>query len=1013
MKKKYYIVLALLWVAIGFAPIYVLGQKRNVISVESVIKDQDGKPIPNAEVFSGRSYARTDAMGNFTILMEAGSRLVIEANGYDRITLTSEQLNLMNEIRLNSNSLLYDMDDKVNLAFRRANKGDVVGSVSVVNTAEVDEYDHNIGVSDILFGRTVGMLGSHSIRGTGIGIDVASLTGSGYRQGNALFIVDGLPRDINYIRTSEIESITVLKDVNAAILYGSAAINGVILINTKRGEAFKEKTRFSVNQGISTPRALPKYLNSADYMTYFNQARANDGLTPQFNEQTIENHRSGNKYRYPDVDYYSDEYLRSYRSYTDVVGEFSGGNNDAKFYANIGMLSQGSLVNFGEHANARNNIFNTRGNVDLKVTDWVNTSVDGTGLFVINKNARGNYWSDAATLRPHLYTPLLPFDLIDPENPLLVGRKNDVNGKYLLGGNSTNLNTPFGHGYSGGVFETIERNFGFNNRINVDLDKAIEGLSFHTNISFDHYFRYNQTVANDYSVYAPVWAAEEDVIINLVKHGVDARPGNQVVGNTFFIRRFGFYGSLNYDRVINDVHHFTGSLLGYGSNYKFQGNYQGVKQANLGFRFGYVYDKRYMVDFSGAYVNSVKLPKNNRRSLAPSLGLAWIMSSEDFMSSIGAIDLLKLRVTGGVIKSDLPIGGFFYYDNRYGTSGSYNWFDGNRSRSGVLSNFPSNPNLKFSQRNEINVGMEGLFFNRSMGIEANAFINTYTGIPTRANSLYPSYYTDFVPFENINADKYRGAELGLSYNKTINDFSMSVGVNGLYVTSERIRVDELYDNEYQNRKGRPRDATFGLEAIGFFQDENDIRNSPIQAFGGVKPGDIKYKDQNGDGVVDGNDEVYLRRWQAPLSGGVHMRLSYKGLTLFALGEGRRGSKNFLEGNYYWVDGTKKYSEMVLNSWTPETRSTATYPRLSSVTNSNNFRRSSFWLYSNDYFQLRKVQITYTLPQAIIRALPTKDINIYAEGWDLFQFAKNREIMNLNPGGEPYYRSFTMGIRGSF
>src|SRR5690606_7981855 len=149
---------------------------------------------------------------------------------------------------------------------------------------------------------------------------------------------------------------------------------------------------------------------------------------------------------------------------------------------------------------------------------------------------------------------------------------------------------------------------------------------------------------------------------------------------------------------------------------------------------------------------------------------------------------------------------------------------------------------------------------------------------------------------------------------------------------------------------RPVDATFGLEAVGLFQDQADIDNSPLQAFGDVQPGDIKYRDQNGDNIVDGNDEVYLRRWQAPFSGGLQLRLKYKDLTFFALGEGRSGSETFLEGNYYWVDGNDKYSEMVLDSWTPETSSTATYPRLSSVANSNNFRRSSFWLYNNNYFQ---------------------------------------------------------------
>src|SRR5690606_18227883 len=242
----------------------------------------------------------------------------------------------------------YGTADAVNIAFGSTKRGDIVGAVTEVDPIEVGTYDYNIWARDILTGRAAGLLGGNNVRGLGIGIDVSSLTGSGQGAGNALFIVDGLPRDISRIRASEIESITVLKDVNAAVLYGSSAVNGVVLITTKRGEAHKSESDFTFNYGVQAPRALPQYLNAADYMTYFNQARVNDGLTPQFDDETIENFRSGNKYRYPDIDYYSDEYLRSYKSFFDLNAEFSGGNENAKFYSNLGWNSSGGLLNFGE-----------------------------------------------------------------------------------------------------------------------------------------------------------------------------------------------------------------------------------------------------------------------------------------------------------------------------------------------------------------------------------------------------------------------------------------------------------------------------------------------------------------------------------------------------------------------------------------------------------------------------------------------------------------------------------------
>lgn len=1013
MIKRYSIVLALLTSLAIARPDSAFAQSGEMETFTSVVRDAEGNPIANADVYSGDAYARTDADGRFSIDIVPGSNLTIEAEGYERATVDSDEVSVATAIPLSPQRFQYGTADEVHIPFRTLKKGNIAGAVATVNPVETGTFDNNIWATEILTGRTAGMIGSNNIRGLGIGIDVASMTGSGPGSGNALFIVDGLPRDISFLRASEIESITVLKDVNAAALYGSAAVNGVVLVTTKRGDTYKNTSDISFNYGVSTPRALPKYLGSADYMTWFNQARANDGLAPQFSDEEIEAHRTGNRYRYPDVNYFSDEYLRSYKSYFDLNGQFSGGNENAKFYANLGWNSSGGLLNFGEGANARRNIFNARGNVDLQVNDWINTSVDAYGIFVLDRDARGNYWSTAAGTRPHLYTPLIPIDMIDPENDVLRARKTDVGGRYLLGGNSNHMYTPFGDGYAGGVFERVERNFAFNNRINFDLGRLTEGLSFHTNISFDHYIRFDQTVANDYAVYEAVWNDTTDVIVDLKKHGVDARPGIQVVGNTFFVRRLGFYGQLAYDRQFGDKHHISGSLLGFGSNFKEQGDFQGLKQAHLGVQASYVYDRRYIIDFSGAYVNSVKLPEGNRGGFSPTVGLGWVMSSEDFLSSADNIDFLKLRVSAGVLNSDLPIGGFFYYDNRYSTSGSYSWYEGSRSRSGVMSSWSSNPDLGFAKRKEINIGVEGYFFDRLIGVEANAFYDVYSDLITRPVTKYPGFYSDFIPFENFGEDRYKGLEGALRFNKGVGDWRLSLGINALYVTSERTRVDEVYDNAYQYRAGRPVDATFGLEAVGLFRDEADIANSPLQAFGDVKPGDIKYRDQNGDGIVDGNDEVYLRRWQAPLSGGVTLNIGYRNVTLFVLGEGRSGADAFMEGNYFWIDSNDKYSEVVLNSWTPETAATATYPRLSSVTNSNNLRRSSFWQYNNDYFQIRKIQLSYDMPQRVTRALRMKNLSIFANATDLIQFARNRELRDLNEGGEPFYRTFSMGLKSNF
>jgi TonB-linked SusC/RagA family outer membrane protein len=1013
MKKKYFAILAFLIAISSLIPNNLFAQKEKLITVESVINDENGNPIVGAEVFSGSSYVKTDTKGRFSIPTEADSKIIFEASGFETIMLTLDETKNRANVVLKKTVFLYGSEPKVELAFRKSHAGEVVGAVSTVRTDDVNTYDNSIWSDDVLTGRTLGMLGSNNIRGLGIGINVADITGSGLNSGNALFIVDGLPRDIESLRLSEIESLTVLKDANASVLYGSAAINGVILITTKRGEAFKKKSGISANYGILTPRALPNYLNSTDYMTYYNTARTNDGLAVQFPADRIQNQQTGNKYRYPNVDYYSDEYLKSFKSYFDLSGEFSGGNDIAKYYSNIGWYSAGGILGFGEAANARNNVFNVRGNVDLKINNWIKTSIDGSSIFANNKSQRGSFWTAASTNRPYEFTPLIPFDLIDPANPLLVGRKNDVDGNYLLGGNTSFLTNAIADSYAGGVVESIARKFSFNNRVDFDLQRFATGLSFHTNISFDYYTRYSQTVANEYSVYEPTWDAVEDKIISLVQRGKDARPGTQVVGGTFFNRRFGFYGQLKYDRIYNSIHHVTGSLLAYGSSFKEQGDFQGQRHAHAGLQVGYTYSKKYMVDFSGAYVNSVKLPSGNKGGFSPTLGLAWMISAEDFMSSVANVDFLKLRLSAGILNSDLPIGGFYYYDNRYGGSGSYAWNEGLRSRGGVASSWSDNPNLGFAKRNEVNLGIEGLFFKKTIGVELNMFYNVYSDLIVRPGTTYPSFYTDYIPYENFGSENYKGIEFGVNFNKSVGDWRFFINANALYVTSKRTKVDEVYNNAYQYRQGRVVNATFGLEALGLFKDQAEISGSPVQSFGTVKPGDIKYKDQNSDGIVDANDQVYLRRYQAPLSGGLQIKASYKNLTLFVLGEGRMGADNFLEGNYYWVDGNKKYSDVVLGAWTPETSATATYPRLSSQTNNNNFQRSSYWLYNNDYFQIRKIQLTWKMPVVVTKTLLMKNLDLFVDASDVFEFSKNKDIRELRVGSEPYYRTFSVGIKANF
>ncbi|MDD2611718.1 MAG: SusC/RagA family TonB-linked outer membrane protein [Bacteroidales bacterium] len=898
--------------------------------------------------------------------------------------------------------------DLINIAFDKVERGDLVGSASTINAEDVAKYDNTQLVSDALLGRVPGLLGYNNIRGIG----------------SALFIVDGLPRDISTLTLAEVDQITVLKDVNASILYGSAAVNGVVLITTKRGNANKPQMKFNLYTGISVPKALPKYLSSSDYMTLYNEARTNDGLTALYSDEMITNYRSGsNKYKYPDVDYYSSEYLKSYKPFSKATAEFSGGNKAASYYSNMGWEQDGTLYDFGKAKNSKVNRFNFRGNVDLKINSFIKSSLDAVAVIVnttspVNTSLR-DYWTNASILHPNLFAPLIPISMIDPTNSTLIGHKWDVDGKYLLGGTQSYLINPISNGYVLSLNRNAQNTFSFNNKIDFDLGGIVKGLAFHTNLSFDYYTTYNEYFSDTYCVYEPTWT--KDSISALAQYGENKKATSQTIYGSSYERRLGFQGILDYNRTFNDVHKVNAILLAYGSIYKQMGDYQGNKNANLGLRLNYSYNNKYMVDFSGAYVNSVKLPSKSRKAFSPSLGLAWMISSEDFMSSMENIDYLKLRLTGGIVNSDNGIGGYYYYLNRWSYSGSYTWSEiQGTPDDGVVSSYGENDNLSFEKRKELNFGIEGSFFKQKLYLVANAFASSYYNQITMPQTTYPSFYNGFIPYENFDDNAYRGLELGLTYTERLGEFQVALGANALYSTSEVMKRDEVYADSYRYRKGHPVDALYGLVADGFYMSDEDIANYEnaqgkhvTQTFGTVKPGDIKYVDQNNDGLIDENDQVRIGRSQAPFSYGLNLRLTYKNLSLFALGTGRIGADSYISGSYYWVDQDDKYSEYVLGRWTEATKETATYPRLTTSASSNNFRNSTFWLYRDNYFTLQRVQVTYDFPQKFVKKLRMQGLSCFVDGSSLLTISKHREIKELSIGSEPYYRSFSLGVKTTF
>ena len=910
---------------------------------------------------------------------------------------------------------------KVDLVFQKKSKRDAISSIATVKPNErltFDDAESAGNQMDILLGLTAG----NNIRNIG----------------SAMYVIDGIPgRDINLLNASEIESISVLKDVNAIALYGSQARNGVIVVTTKRGVMSKKgQIKVKINHGMKSPVSYPTYLGSAEYMELYNEARTNDGLTLTYDSTTIANTKTGlNPYRYPDVSFYNSDFLKPFTTQTSAITEFSGGNKDLRYLVNISYENTGTLEKINPELNKGTNSYKVRGNLDFPVNKWIKSTVDIMASIITRKAAPESILSSATSFRPNLYAPFLPVSMIrDSLANQLISMKTFQNGQYVLGGSGSYKTTvPFGEIFAGGYVDHTYRSTQVANSLEFDLRKIAKGLTAKTYVSLDYYDYYTVTIDNKYNFYEPKWQnkiehkdslyAKEyqaDSIQSLTPQGEpDVKDTKENVATKGFTMRTAFYGQLNYTTTIANDHAFNAMLIASTNQVKLSGVKQTDVNSHAAFNFNYSFKDKYYANFNTTYTYSNKLAEGNRGAFAPTVGLAYVITEEDFMKNIKGLDYLKLRGSWGKLNTDIDIANYFLYQDVYDieTAGSYSWNDGGTPslKRTVIRN-GRNLGLGFEQREDFTAGFEASLFN-SLAVEMNYFRTDRSGFVSQDATYYPSFYADFAPYINSERNRYKGFELGLNYNKKLGDFNVNIGGNIVYSVSERIEVDQLEpEYAYQNLVGQSMGRISGLKAEGFYSKEDFNPNGSlvnglaVPQFGTVKPGDIKYWDTNSDGLIDTKDNYTIGDNAFPYSFAFNVLLQYKGFSLFVLGKGQTGAETTKSSNYYWVSGNNKYSEVVRDRWTEATAATATYPRLTTGSGSNNYRTSTFWLYDKSYFDIRRIQLSYEFNENVCKSLGMKDLSVNIAGSDLYKFAPNKDILELNVGGNPQFRNVTLGLK---
>ncbi|MCF0189690.1 MAG: SusC/RagA family TonB-linked outer membrane protein [Marinilabiliaceae bacterium] len=915
----------------------------------------------------------------------------------------------------------------VNVAFRKMLASDLLGGVNYVNVADLTEKSFAIDAMN------------------GMKALVPGMTSTGFLWGfdNYLVLIDGVPgRELNNIRPDEIAEITFMKGAQAVLLYGSHAAKGAVLVTTKRGDSSEAiKIQARVNTGWRVHKAYPEYLGSAEYMVLYNEARANEGEEAYYSNDDIYNSGLGkNPYRYPSVNFYSDEFIKKAYNRTEGSLEISGGGERAKYYTNVSYYHMGSQFKFGEAKDNFINRLNVRGNVDMIFSKMLSAYVNANvALYNDQTPTTGNYWDEASKLRPNRVAPLIPISYLNYSSPSVATEMitaRPVDGKYILGGVKTQQESNiFADYYVSGNKTFSSRQMQFDTGLDFDFSSLLKGLSFHIKYALDYQTNFTTKYENKYVTYQPTWSTQngKDEVLGLEPLGTYSPATAENVSDSKSNLLMAANAHFDYNNSFGD-HNVSAIVVANGDQLTETGEYHRKSAANLAALVNYNFAHRYYLNAGVSVTHTAKLHEDNRKKAGYSVELGWNAAKESILEG-SIFDDLIVSAAYSSIHTDLDITKYYLYAGNFKISDDWwNW-DGGTGVKATNSRNGANPDLDYINRKEISANLKLSLMEKALSFEGSFFKNEYNGGIISADFLFPSYFTKgeatFNSQVNYNEDTRYGFDFSVNYKKAVNsDLKFEFGANGVWYYAESTkRDDSKIEEDYRKKSGKDLYANWGYECLGFFNSQEEIKgwaNQKELAGEDIRPGDLKYKDQNNDGVINEKDKILLSRtvWDstdgvnqggggAPLTLGAHFTAKYKGFTLFVLGSGNFGAEGVKNSSYYWVAGDNKYSAVVRDRWTEQTKNTAKYPRLTTKKGTNNFQTSTFWTYKADRFDIERVQLTYDFSEDMIGGTILSGAQVYLYATDLVTFAKEREHMEMNVGSAPQTRSYNIGVKVTF
>ena len=1009
MKTLYiYIILMLLLPFFSESNIYAQKRSKQYSEIKAKVVDKEGNPIQSVRITvdEGIFESSTDKQGKFSLKVTDNSTLVFDVPGFEPQYLGVSVIK-QNPVVVMEKSIPYGgVKDEVELPFRKTIAREIVGATSTIDEDAISS-SNQINVLNILSGKAPGLNVSQVPTEPGRSATVLNIRGlSRSATDNApLIIIDGIERPLEDLTPEEIESITVLKDATSKILYGPKAVNGVLLVKTKRGIKYKRDRQFNIEFGAQTPVRMPEYLNSADYATMYNQARINDGLSPYYTQTDIDGYRMGtNPVLYPDVDFHK-LCLNDHMSYRKAIAQFRGGNESAQYYVNATYAGYGGYEAVGK--NNTSNKFNLRVNLDYKVNDWLKAFVDIAGqmeFYTTNYMSADKLFSRLSSHRPNAY----PIKFSDPGNP-----GTEIYGAMENANLSSSRENIYAEMALGGSKENTVRKGQTNIGFDLSLDRYVKGLSAKAYVTFDVYNYLVVGKNENFSSYRPIF--NENSLIGKELLTVEKKVSDKSRIADQMYRNYGYFGQLSYDRTFQAKHQLKSDLVIFQSRRENLGSSQDDVNRTFALRTNYVYNKKWIAELDMAVMGSSRFTKGNRYGYFPTVGVAWIASEEKFLKDKEWLDFLKIKASTGLLGTDNYFD-FFLFESRWNTSQSTHF--GPKLEEDVNTStlvHVGNPDLTWEKSFEINIGAEASFLN-CLTADFNYFNNYRYDILTPTTS-FSSINGGELMYRNYGSVRNQGVELALEYSGNIGKLHYSIGGNTIWSKAVYEKTDDM-EGLSSNRKkeGKPVDTRFGLIAEGLFKSGDEIAAHPVQDFGPVQIGDVKYANINNDHHINENDMLPIGNEYPRFQFGLNINLAYKGFELSLSGSGMAQYDIYLNNSYYWMREDQKYSTFVKNYFNPSTGE-GKFPRLTTQQNQNNYRSSSLWMRSGNFFKLRDAMLSYSLPQNITNKMTLKQVKLFVRGSNLFTISSIKDLdpeyIDAGVTGYPFFRSFTGGINVVF